>query len=96
MIIVKEISTVPPVTSGPVGTFAPEVRIIAGPKELYYRDGSDDRIVWGFFVNLPVTSAKLANRAYKALPESVEHDGRTYCRCGMRASDCVAWYIRHG
>jgi len=71
---------------GPIMSLPPEVRIRTGP---VYLAGP---AVWEVVVNLPVYSPKLAFRAFLALPDTIEIDGRIYCKAGMRGADCTAWY----
>jgi len=73
-----------------VGPVAPSVRIKSGPT---YLDGLD---VWEVVVSLPVYSGKLAYKAYNALPEFADFDGRVYRKAGFRGADCTAWFRSKG
>jgi hypothetical protein len=63
-----------------------EIRIIAGPT---WFAGPRK---WEVTVSFPAYSAKTARAVYKSMPDSFEHDGKTYHKAGFRVSDSKAWY----
>ncbi len=64
-------------------------RIVAGPTWLPVPR------VWEVTVSIPVYSAKLAYKTYRAMPETITVSGYVYRKAGMHAADCIAWYRRN-
>lgn len=43
-------------------------------------------------VSFPAQSGKTSYKLFASMPETLEHDGKTYYKAGCRVSDSTAWY----